>query len=111
MKTGEIWLVNFSPSVGDEINKTRPAVIISNDDIAGLDLRIVVPVTGAKRPDRPWHIKIIPTNTNSLVKESFVDCFQLKSISSQRFVRKLGALSVKDMDDVKIGITKVLDLA
>ena len=110
MKTGEIWLVNFSPSVGDEIGKTRPAVVVGNDRIAGLELRIVVPITGKKHPIRPWHVKIRPSGTNNLTKESLVDCFQLKSVSKRRFGRKIGSLSVQDIDTVKVCIAEVLDL-
>jgi len=47
MRSGEVWLVNFNPSVGDEITKTRPAIVIDPDDIAGLNLRVIVPLTDA----------------------------------------------------------------
>ena len=110
MKTGEIWLVNFFPSVGDEIKKTRPAVVVGNDMIAGLDLRIVVPITNVGKIVRPWHIRIKPSNSNNLTKESFVECFQLKFVSHLRFGRRIGSLSSADMDSVKVCIAEVLDL-
>jgi len=44
-KRGEIWLVRFDPSIGAEIRKLRPAVVLSLDKIGRLPLRIVVPVT------------------------------------------------------------------
>jgi mRNA interferase MazF len=110
MQNGEVWLVNFSPSVGSEINKTRPAVIISNNEMGGLGLHIVVPITDAKKFDRDWHIKISPTNLNGLKKPSLVDCFQIHSFAEARFHKKIGALSVKDMDSVKVCIAGVLDL-
>lgn len=44
-RRGEIWLVRFDPSVGAEIRKQRPAVVLSVDGIGRLPLRIVVPVT------------------------------------------------------------------
>jgi mRNA interferase MazF len=110
MKSGEIWLVNFSPSVGDEIGKTRPAVVVGNDRIAGLDLRIVVPIIGRTAEARPWHIRIRPGSINSLVKESLVDCFQVKSVSRQRFGKRLGSISATELDAIKVCIAEVLDL-
>jgi hypothetical protein len=47
-KRGEIWLVDFDPSLGAEIRKARPAVVVSLDSIGRLPLRVVVPVTDWK---------------------------------------------------------------
>src|SRR5579864_3093026 len=47
-KRGEIWLNDFDPAVGAEIQKIRPAVVISMDNIGRLPLRMVVPVTDWK---------------------------------------------------------------
>ena len=44
-KRGEIWLVNLDPTVGAEIQKTRPAIVISSDYIGKLPLKLVVPIT------------------------------------------------------------------
>ena len=45
MNTKEIWWVTFNPSVGAEINKKRPAIIVNDDAIGILPLRIIVPIT------------------------------------------------------------------
>lgn len=42
---GEVWLVSFDPSLGAEIRKVRPAVVINIDEMGRLPLRIVVPIT------------------------------------------------------------------
>jgi mRNA interferase MazF len=55
MKHGEIWLVNFSPSVGEEIKSLRPVLVISSDSIGALSLKIVVPLTDARKTVQPWH--------------------------------------------------------
>ena len=47
-KRGEIWLVDFDPSIGADIQKTRPALVISMDAIGRLPLRMVVPITDWK---------------------------------------------------------------
>lgn len=48
MRKGEIWLINLDPTVGAEIRKTRPAVIVSEDAIGLLPLRVIVPLTDWK---------------------------------------------------------------
>ncbi|MEI9921673.1 MAG: type II toxin-antitoxin system PemK/MazF family toxin [Bacteroidota bacterium] len=110
MESGEIWLVSFSPSVGDEIKKTRPAVIINNSELGALDLHIVVPITDSKKVVRDWHIKVTPTATNGLKKPSLVDCFQIHCFAEARFQKKIGVLAVKDLESVKVCLATVLDL-
>ena len=100
MKRGEVWLVNLDPTVGAEIQKVRPVVILSSDLLGRLPLRVVVPVTDWK--DRysiaSWMMRIDPDDRNGLEKASAVDCFQPRSVSEQRFVRRLGCLNQKQMD-------------
>lgn len=110
MKHSEVWLVDFAPKVGQEIDKIRPAVIVNHDSMGALQLKVVVPVTDAVRSVRDWHILIKPSIDNGLSKESVADCFQIKSISKERFVKRLGALSTNDLEQVKLGLIKVLDL-
>ncbi|WP_439482804.1 type II toxin-antitoxin system PemK/MazF family toxin [Cyclobacterium plantarum] len=66
MKQGEIGLLNLDPTVGAEIKKTRPAIIVNDDTLGKLPLKIIVPVTDWK--DRyqiaPWMIKLIPDSEN-----------------------------------------------
>lgn len=110
MKAGEVLIVNFTPSVGDEITKSRPAIVIEPDDITGLKLRVVVPLTDASKFVRNWHVKIKPDNMNNLTKESIADIFQLKSASTQRFIKKIGIISDEDLVDIKLCITDTLCL-
>jgi len=110
MKLGEVWNVNFSPQVGDEIRKIRPAVIVNNDNMGALELKVVVPITDAIRNNREWHVLLKRSSTNGLTKDSVADCFQIKSISKNRFIEKIGQLRKDETDDIKIGLMKVLDL-
>ena len=110
MNQGEIWLVDFAPKVGEEIDKKRPALIVSNNSIGRLRLKVVVPISNPSATVQSWHICIDPDGTNGLSKSRIADCFQVKSISNDRFVKKLGVLSEDDMDEVKISLAKVLDL-
>lgn len=110
MKHSEVWLVDFSPKVGQEIDKARPAVIVNHDSMGALQLKVVVPVTDAVRSIQDWHVPLKPSKDNGLSKKSVADCFQVKSISKERFVKRLGILSAKEMEEVKLGLVKVLDL-
>lgn len=101
-KRGEIWLVRFDPSVGDEIKKERPAVVLSSTRLARLKLRIVVPLTGwaPEFTNYPWHYKIEANSKTGLAKTSSADALQIKSLSVLRFVRKLGSLPESDLNEI-----------
>ena len=70
MKQGEIWLVSLDPTIGAEIKKTRPAIIVNDNNLGRLPLKIIVPVTDWK--DRyavaPWMVKLTPDPQNKLTK-------------------------------------------
>lgn len=110
MKHSEVWLVDFAPKIGHEIDKQRPAVIVNHDSVGALQLKVVVPVTDAVRSIRDWHVALNPTSENGIAKQSVADCFQIKSISKERFMRRLGILSPREMEDIKVTLMKVLDL-
>jgi len=48
MQRGEIWLINLSPTLGAEMQKTRPAVLVNDDEIGILPLKVIVPITDWK---------------------------------------------------------------
>jgi mRNA interferase MazF len=112
MVRGEIWLVNLDPTLGAEISKTRPALIVSVDSVGILPLKVVVPITDWK--DRysivGWMIKIEPDAQNGLSKTSAADTFQVRSIAQGRFVPQLGSVSDGVMQQVAQGLMKVLGL-
>lgn len=112
MKQDEIWLINLDPASGAEIKKTRPAVIVSDDALGKLPLKIIVPLTDWKDKFEiaPWMAKINADVNNGLMKVSGADCFQVRSVSQKRFVRKIGHVSIKLLEDIKIGLTKVLSI-
>ena len=62
MKQSEIWLINLDPTFGAEIKKTRPAVIVNDDTLGRLPLKIIVPITDWKEnySIAPWMVKIEP---------------------------------------------------
>jgi mRNA interferase MazF len=98
----EIWLVNFDPAVGAEIRKLRPALIVNDNGIGRLALRIVVPITDWKPgySTYPWFVLIPADAANSLAKDSGADAFQVKSVSLDRFDRRLGVVTEVQVDAV-----------
>lgn len=110
MMQGEIWQVDFAPKIGDEIDKKRPALIVSSNSIGRLRLKVVVPITDPGASIQSWHVPLKPDKQNGLKKPSIADCFQVKSISNDRFMKKLGKLAEEDMDEVKVCLAKILDL-
>jgi mRNA interferase MazF len=101
-KRGEIWLIDFDPAVGAEIQKVRPALVTSVDTIGRLPLRMVVPITDWKPQyaNYPWFVELPATATNGLAKDTGADAFQTKSVSLSRFVRLLGEVTPAQADDV-----------
>jgi len=111
MRRGEVWLVNLDPTVGAEMRKTRPAVIVSSDLVGILPLRVIVPLTDWKEryAVAPWMVRIEPTRENGLAKTSAADCFQVRSIAAGRLVQKIGQVSAGDMERIVESIKLVIE--
>lgn len=112
MKYGEIWLVNLDPTIGAEIKKTRPAVIVSNDLLGKLPLKIIVPITNwdEKFDQADWHVHILPSTANGLSKESSADTFQVRSISEVHLIKKLGKLDNSVLNRIQEGLKISLNM-
>lgn len=108
---GEIWMVNFEPSVANEIQKLRPAIVVNDDRIGRFGIKIVVPITQWKEHyiDYPWIIKIIPDDINKLSKDSSIECFQIKSFAVDRFDKKIGEIDKLLLLQVHQTIAKILN--
>lgn len=92
MKRGEVWLVNLDPTVGSEIQKSRPCVIVSPAELNNhLRTVIVAPMT-SKGFAAPFRISVTHAGTEGLI---LLD--QLRTVDKVRLVRKMGALSAKTL--------------
>ena len=111
MKQGEIWEINLSPTIGAEIKKKRPAVIINDNSIGILPLRVIVPITGWKDnfSGAIWMVRIEPDTQNRLLEISAIDTFQIWSISTERFIRKIGLIPPNILSEIKTAVKAVID--
>lgn len=55
-------------------------------------------------------VKVEPDSTNGLSKTSSADCFQIRSLSQERLIKKIGSIDNQTLNDIKMAITKVFDL-
>ncbi len=100
MKRREIWWVNFDPSVGGEIQKKRPAVIVSNDASNRFLNRLqVVPLTS--KTERLYPSEALVAFNG---KESKAMADQLATVSKARLLSCVGAISQDDMHKVEEAI-------
>ena len=112
MKRSEIWQINLDPTTGAEIKKTRPVVIINDDSMGTLPLRVILPLTDWKNhyAVSPWMVKIEPDEYNNISKISSIDCFQIRSVSTTRFIRKIGEVDTTILTAIESAISLVLKL-
>lgn len=110
-KRGEIWLVSLDPTVGAEIKKTRPAVVISSDSVGRLPIKLVAPLTDWKAYYAPnlWHIEIIPDVENGLAKPSAIDVLQVRGLDTQRFMRRPGKISAEKLEEVVLAVADLIE--
>jgi len=116
---GDIWWINFNapitsptppsgtpqsqlPTTGDEIYKSRPAVVLTIPHSWNLDLEIVVPITSWQPHFQTkqyfWMIKLFADTTNQLKNDSAVNVLQIKSVSTRRFKTKIGIMTSQQLD-------------
>lgn len=112
MRRGEVWLVRLNPTIGAEIGKTRPGVIVSDDEIGILLLKVIVPITGWNNDFSTfdWMVRLEPNADNGLTKLSAADTFQVRSVSQQRLVRKVGILSDTIMQEITDALAILLNI-
>jgi mRNA interferase MazF len=88
------------------MRKLRPAVVVNLDSIGRLPLRIVVPLTDWQPifAALPWFVPVTATDASGLAKDSGADAFQVKSVSENRFVQRIGNITKDQLDEVAAAI-------
>jgi len=109
MQRGEIWLINLDPTIGSEIRKMRLAIIVSSNLIGILPLKVVVPLTewNDRYASAPWMVRIECDDENGLSKDFAADGLQIRSVSDQRLVKKLGMVSNTQIEQVVQAVMNV----
>lgn len=95
VKRGEVWLVGLDPTIGSEIQKTRPCLVVSPDLMnAGLRTVILVPLTSAGRP-APFRVPVRFKRKDGLALPD-----QARTVDRGRLIKKLGNLDSPTVDRV-----------
>jgi mRNA interferase MazF len=101
MKRSEIWLVNLDLIIGSEIQKTRPAIIVSPDELnAYLNTVIIVPLTtGRSYPFR------VPTKVQG--KDGLAAIDQVRTVDKRRLVKRLGMIRKDSFEAVQFALVEM----
>lgn len=94
MLRGEIWLVNLDPTVGSEIKKTRPAIIISPKEMQYLNTVIVAPLTSGSKP-APFRVAI-----HFQDKDGFILLDQIRTLDKKRLLKKIGKIESEKEQEI-----------
>ena len=103
-KRGEIYWVRLDPTVGSEINKTRPCVVLSVNPINSVRKSVVVVPLTSRGPER------LPLVVGLQESESFAVCDQIRTVAKQRIGRAEGQLSNDDLTKLEVNLRTVLGL-
>ena len=109
-RRGEVWLLDFGDPIGREQAGRRPAVVVSADPLneSRAGVVIVVPCTTAHR-GLPSHIEIEP-GASGLDDVSYAKCEDVKSVSEQRLIVRLGVVSPGNQFEIARSLRFLLDL-
>jgi mRNA interferase MazF len=109
-RRGEVWLVDFGDPVGREQSGRRPAVVVSADSLneSRAGVIVVVPITTAHR-GLPSHIEI-DRDGSGLDEVSYAKCEDVKSVSEQRLISRLGVAGDEVMFQTARAVRFLLDL-
>lgn len=110
---GDVYEVNLDPTVGGEVRKKRPALVIQNDVGNKFSpVTIIAPISSVKEITRPLPIMVfLKKGEGGLHEDSYVDCGQIRTVDKRaRLLNKWGTLSKNKMLEVNEAIRISLDL-
>ena len=117
-KRSQIWWVNLDPTIGSEIKKMRPCVIVSTDGAKRLPVRIVVPLTDWNDSfmHSVFHIKVEADDATAfeaagLKKGGAADVMQIRCVSEDRFGDYIALMSAEKMEEIAHAIAGIVEFA
>lgn len=112
MRQSEIWIVDLNPTIGAEIKKQRPAVIINDNNVGILPLRIIVPLTDWKEhyKDVSWMVEVEADKQTGLAKKSAIDCFQIRCVSENRLIRQIGKIDETTFREIQQAVSHLISI-
>ena len=104
VRRGDIWLVNLDPTVGSEIQKTRPCVVVSPAELhEHLRTVIIAPMT-SKGFSAPFRVPVTHAGTKGLI---VLD--QLRTVDKMRLAKKLGTISAKTLNATLAALQEIFE--
>ena len=107
-KRGEIRWVKLNPTVGAEVQKTRPCLIVQNDIMNQYGLLTIVMPFRAGSKEAPYVVNIKPTVANGLDKERFVDVAQIRAVDHRRVLDLVGVLEEEYWESIRTALNIVM---
>jgi len=107
MKQSELWYADLNPVIGSEQAGLRPVVIVSGN-LANTYLNTVIccPLT-SKIKNYKGNVVLVPNAYNKLKKDSEILTFHIRSLSKERLVKKIGAISEEELNQIKKGFDEI----
>jgi len=110
IKRGEVYLAALDPTLGREISKTRPVVIISNDKNNAFSGTVTILPISSQNLDKVYPFEVLlAKGTGNLPKDSKVKADQIRTIDQARIVKHIGALGSVQMKDIERALRLHLD--
>ncbi|GAA3832033.1 type II toxin-antitoxin system PemK/MazF family toxin [Streptomyces chiangmaiensis] len=115
MKRGDIYLVDYEPARGSEVNKARPAVIVSNNganaavERTGRGVVTLVPLTTNTARVYPFQV-LLPAEECGLAKDSKVQCEQVRALARERLLRPIGTVPRRRLAEIDAALRRHLAL-
>ena len=110
MEQGEIWDINLGKTHESDIEGKCSVIVINDDTINSLPSRVIVPLADwqDKFDNAIWLIRINPNDENNLDRISAVDAFQLQTIPTYNFIKKVGKVSAKELLHIKNAVKAII---
>lgn len=115
MRRGDIYLIDYEPVRGSEVNKARPAVIVSNDAAnqsvqrMGRGVITVVPLTSNTSRVFPFQV-FLPADECHLAKDSKAQCEQVRAVAVERVLHRIGTVPARRVAELDAALRRHLAL-